>query len=621
MAMRRLNWYIHRLAAMSGAEIAHRICEQFKKTFSSYRSFDFSKSVDEIASLPVLPGIKDNLRLFESESRLLGEWGKLAQDVKSGHFHLLGVEWPDKGRESKWFLDPHTGNHWSQSEYCFRIPYRHTSELGDVKYVWELNRLQYLQPMAALAAIGSDQEMAAFCAKSIESWIDNNPPYKGINWASGIELSCRLVSVIVVISLIGADYFTGIQRRKIWSTLEAHGYWLYRFPSKYSSANNHLVAEASGLFLLGMLAPSLRDSERWLKYGKETLIRETGKQIYVDGVGAEQSPTYLAFTLEWLLLCAHVSRKNGEEFPDVFWKRIESAGDYLRWITDTSGNQPKIGDDDEGRVFYQEGEPDTYVCSVMSSISAVTGRFDLAPPVGTPGFREVIFGLAQTYVQEIAGVRSFPEGGYTVYRDRHNDAEHMLVMDHGPLGYLSIAAHGHADALSIWLSIDGQPVLVDSGTYLYHSGGDWRDYMRSTLAHNTLSICGDSSSQMSGAFNWSIKANAALHYVKVDNSKLKIQAEHDGFTQKYGVRHQRAVEIVRDDLISIRDKLIGQVSNLEVEIGFLFHPELRIDGCGHLWSVYKDDRKLLEIQNNENYLCGEIKKGTSILRGVVFWCF
>ncbi|TIQ17227.1 heparinase II/III-family protein, partial [Mesorhizobium sp.] len=79
-----------------------------------------------------------------------------------------------------------------------------------------------------------------------------------------------------------------------------------------------------------------------------------------------------------------------------------------------------------------------------------------------------------------------------------------------PLGYLSIAAHGHADALSLTLCVDGEPVLVDPGTWLYGSGGVWRDWFRSTPAHNTLNIEGKSQSIIAGTFNWSHKAVAAL---------------------------------------------------------------------------------------------------------------
>ncbi|MFG3757212.1 heparinase II/III-family protein, partial [Klebsiella pneumoniae] len=79
-----------------------------------------------------------------------------------------------------------------------------------------------------------------------------------------------------------------------------------------------------------------------------------------------------------------------------------------------------------------------------------------------------------------------------------------------PLGYLSIAAHGHADALSLLLHLDGQPVLVDAGTYLYHAGGAVRDRLRGTAAHNTLCLDGADQSQIAGAFNWRHAAKAQL---------------------------------------------------------------------------------------------------------------
>ena len=43
------------------------------------------------------------------------------------------------------------------------------------------------------------------------------------------------------------------------------------------------------------------------------------------------------------------------------------------------------------------------------------------------------------------------------------------MADAGPLGYQTIAAHGHADALSFTLSVGGMEFLVDPGTYAYHT--------------------------------------------------------------------------------------------------------------------------------------------------------
>ena len=70
--------------------------------------------------------------------------------------------------------------------------------------------------------------------------------------------------------------------------------------------------------------------------------------------------------------------------------------------------------------------------------------------------------------------QQFPDGGYTVLRSGEGAEEQLLLLDHGPLGYLSIAAHGHADALSLVMHLGGRPVLVDPGTFTYHeqpSGG------------------------------------------------------------------------------------------------------------------------------------------------------
>jgi hypothetical protein len=46
--------------------------------------------------------------------------------------------------------------------------------------------------------------------------------------------------------------------------------------------------------------------------------------------------------------------------------------------------------------------------------------------------------------------------------------------DHGPLGFLSVAAHGHADALSLEVRCGGVDVLADPGTYCYHGEREWR---------------------------------------------------------------------------------------------------------------------------------------------------
>jgi hypothetical protein len=176
------------------------------------------------------------------------------------------------------------------------------------------------------------------------------------------------------------------------------------------------------------------------------------------------------------------------------------------------------------------------------------------------------------------------------------------------VGYLSIAAHGHADTLAIWLHIDDQPVLVDAGTYLYHAGGDWRVHFRSTPAHNTLSIAGTSSSRMAGAFNWSTKAKTAVLAFNGDPDRWYVEAEHDGFVRSFAVRHRRRIERIEPDGFLVTDMLLGAGGPFDVEIGFLFHPSFALEVEGRCATVRRGGEVLLSIDADAP-LAGSVERG------------
>ncbi|MBX6322663.1 MAG: heparinase, partial [Rhodospirillaceae bacterium] len=236
-ALDRLRWYRNRLAAMSAAEVAHRIVEQGKRTWSRYHRPHFPDDAPD--GFPGLPGLSEALRREPLPAALLDDWREVAARARAGRFRFLGRDWPEGGAAPAWHLDPVTRRSWPADRYCFAIAHRHAADLGDVKYVWELNRLQYLQPVAALAAAEGDAASAALVARHVQSWIDANPPFLGVAWSSGIELALRVVSLLVVGALV-PEAFSAEQKCKLWRALAAHGYWLMRYPSRFSSANNHV---------------------------------------------------------------------------------------------------------------------------------------------------------------------------------------------------------------------------------------------------------------------------------------------------------------------------------------------------------------------------------------------
>jgi uncharacterized heparinase superfamily protein len=572
LSAHKARWYINRLRAMSPAEIAHRFSETARRRISAKRRYTFDSARSDIPFLSFDPS-----RLKAIDESTLSRWRRLIPRGEApGTYRALGQEF-ELSPEIDWHRDPQSGQRWPSDAYCFDIDYRNDHSRGDIKFVWELNRLQFLPVMAALSVIDGDDDLADLSVRMIESWINANPPFKGVNWVSGIELALRAVSILLTIGLIGPDRINDRLARKIDESLSAHAYWLKRFPSRFSSANNHLIAEAAARFILGTLGIS-QDAESDANAARESLVVEARRQIYDDGVGAEQSPTYTAFTCEWYLLAFALAEQIGRPFPVATIARIAAAGEYLRWNLDSAGNHPRIGDDDEGRVISSgEGHEPLYVSSIVNAIAAQPGHRDLATSYGTQQLRNCLLGRPPVPAPDNFGTRTFADGGYTVSKRIVGNRSALVVIDHGPLGYLSIAAHGHADALSVMLHLDSIPVLVDAGTFLYHSGGATRDHLRGTPVHNTVCIDGKNQSEISGAFNWSRKANCWLVGVDEHGGQQTITARHDGYAGSHGLLCERSVTIdedgitISDQFLSAGDRSARAVSS--IRSGFLLHPD------------------------------------------------
>ncbi len=547
----KLGWYLNRLRNMEPAEVLHRLAEKRRKIVSRYRDGGWARYPSP-GLRPVFPQWREALLMAAPAQRRAIE--AAARDALEGRFSALGQKWPVRDPKHLypaefWRFDPVTGTLWPGAKtYTFAIDFRHSNRRGDIKYVWEANRLQQLPVLAAHLVLTGDDRARTAIEAAIGSWHSANPPFRGVCWASGIEVALRAVSLIVTLDLAG-ERLDPQTRRRVGEILAASAYWLARFPSAFSSANNHLVAELAGETLVGLALGMKSDAPR------KALFAEAGKQILADGTGTEQSPTYAAFTAELILLCAAASDAAGAPLPEHAAARLAAFADAVDWLP----SKVSYGDDDEGRALTPGNEQD-YVSSVAS---AIRGFF--RQPGGMPApddFRAIFFGTPVESMPRAIGLKTFKDGGLSVWRGEMDGRLVELTFDHGPLGYLSIAAHGHADALSLALSVDGEPVLVDPGTWLYGSGGVWRDWFRSTPAHNTLNIDGNSQSIISGKFNWSHKATATLERTEPEPD-WSLCARHDGYEGRFGAVHQRTVEN-RSGGILVTDRLLGKARQAEV---------------------------------------------------------
>jgi len=596
---------------MPAQELPHRVREQARKALDrqGHSARRVANLSPELISAPLPRFPLERAPLCEALEVDRPRLRRLVDDLLAGRLTLLGQPWPPGARRA-WHLDPVSERAWPSEPYTHDIPHKSDDGPGDVKLVWELGRLQHLVVLALGAAALDDGAARDAVLADLSSWIAENPPYRGLAWCSGIELSTRVVALLLVVALLGTDSLPHALAGALNRSFYAHGLFLARYPSLYSSANNHRLAEGVGLLLLGLLASHLPGASDWEAEGRAALEELVTALILEDGVGAEQAVPYLAYTLEWYAVARHVARAAGRPLSARVDERLGQGLSFLAAIRDRAGNLPHIGDDDGAVVIRTSSERAQDAGSVAAALASALGRPELLPPGARQDLRAAILG---TRVPERAWTppasTSFEQGGYTAIRHVAGDRELLAVLDHGPLGYGPIAAHGHADALALCLHLDGVPVLVDPGAFRYNHSQGWRDWLRGTAAHNTVEIDGQSQSEPTGDFNWGARARARWEELALGQERSRVSASHDGYLRGCGVRHRRTVEVQGTDTLRVTDTLSGQGTHT-VRLSWLFGPAVEVQPGEDLgiWRLSLGDRPLGTLRVEGEGLLGRLHR-------------
>ena len=490
-----------------------------------------------------------------------------ADRVLEGRFDLLGYRGLSFGTPIDWHLDPTSGKrpplvHWS------RIRYLDAEAFGDHKVIWELNRHQHLMLLGRAYRASGDERYAIAFRDHVLSWLAANPPKRGVNWASSLEVGYRAIAWLWAIELFrDSASLDGALLQRMLRSLHIHGRHLERYLSTWFSPNTHLTGEALGLLYLGVLLPELRHAARWRALGWRILERELQSQVHDDGVYFEQASYYHRYTVDIHLHALLLAEANGMDVPPTFRRRLELAAEHLADLVRPDGTIPLIGDDDGGRVVALEQRHSSDARATLGTAAIVFGRPELASVAGR-ATEEVLWLLGPAGAQRLdaqAGSsppahlsRLFPTGGYAVLRDGWGPRANHAVIDAGPLGALS-AGHAHADQLSISISARGCPVVVDPGTFTYTVIPAERDRFRHAAMHNAVTVDGLSSSEPAGPFAWSVRADARTDAWWTGRQVDHFAGSHDGFQRLPDpVRHRRRVLFVHRGYWAIVDEMAGR---------------------------------------------------------------
>lgn len=455
-----------------------------------------------------------------------------------------------------WHRDPITGRT-APRIFGQDIDHRDAALVGNARATWEKNRHHHLVVLARAFALTGDERYATEVADQIEDWIRSNPFRVGINWTHGLEVAIRLLSWIwcerwLRNSASHARLFH--PDSTLWRSAYEHQRFILETGSFGSSANNHRIGEMAGLFIAASAWPVFPESAAWRKHARRTLEVEVFRQTFPSGLDREQAFGYHVFALEFLLLALIESDPDRGEFPRNCRQRVGRMLAAIPMMTDTGGHVPRYGDGDEGMAVQflpRSSDRSRWLHAIGTHLPG------LDVPAAVP-----------------PGSFAFPDAGMFVLANRRGTPDEIWVLcDAGPHGYLSIAAHAHADALSFAYSAGGVPFIVDPGTYTYYTDPDWREYFRGTAAHNTVVVDGRDQSLQGGTFLWLTQATGIVREWTASDTRTVLTAEHDGY-DRLGIRHQRRWDL-QGNRLTLDDRFTGRGSH---DLCFRFHlaPECEI---------------------------------------------
>ncbi|MEM6571124.1 MAG: alginate lyase family protein [Planctomycetota bacterium] len=354
----------------------------------------------------------------------------------------------------------------------------------------------------------------------IERWVDENSSARTIGW-DPYPTSLRIVNWVRWGLSQGlseaAIESLAVQARTLRANLEWH------------ILGNHLLANAKALVFAGTFFRG-EEAEAWHRKGMSLVRRELAEQVLADGGHFERSPMYHSLVLEDVLDLVALVRAAPKAFdrPDEVEASLGSIADRMgAWLVAMTHPDRDIALFNDA-AFGQAPSP-----AALAEYARRLGRTAPEPPAER--------------------LTSLEASGYV--RVAHGPI--LAILDVGEIGPKYLPGHAHADTLSFEVSFDGRRVITNGGTSVYEQG-DERLRQRSTAAHSTVEIDGESSSEIWSSFRVARRAEPLDLRIEDGAAGLSVACSHDGYKRLPGkVIHRRTWRFA-DRSIDVEDTLTGR---------------------------------------------------------------
>jgi len=536
--MSPLLWYWHRLRAMGPAEIAAHTRKKILQRLDVRGMRDGpAPDLDSTVDFPKLPRPED------APSSLREALARDTTEILAGRWKAFGHLEIQVDDPPAWHKDYLAGRNLATNESAFKLNHRELPGGADIKLIWELSRWYQPVRLAMAGYLRSDERAASKCVEWLADWVRHNPPYRGWNWTSALEVGMRLVQFAWIDALlkgfvelnrpltslergIGTPLPAGktspaegqamesagvveverLLKRLRGEILPAHVRFAWRYRSFGSSANNHLIGELAGLILAIARWPELSRWATSLGGLQRRWEREVLAQFAEDGGNREQALNYHLFSWEFCWQTHSAIKAAGLKVSSEVADRLRRAAGFF--VEVQAPMDPwDYGDSDDGYVtpvFAFDAE------RVLEWYSWLQSAGDSPAIEYWWGLARLEFGDLRTTGAEWKSSDRKPAKYWDAKeyvfaagparqpaRERRNWLVHnatgvavrraegwQLRIDASPLGYLATAAHGHLDALHLSVWYHGVAMVIDPGTGAYYADKGLRAWLASRLAHN-----------------------------------------------------------------------------------------------------------------------------------------
>jgi uncharacterized heparinase superfamily protein len=537
--------YFTTLHYLKATQVLYRIMSRVK--FVLYRLFPaFWKQLylrkfttSSLGDVRLLSDFTDfNLR-FEDKDEIV----KRANQIVSGEFNFLNHH-QDFSKGIVWNCDSVSHLWRYQLQYCH--------------YIWDLG--------VAYGMRSEDSYVTKF-KELIDSWIDQNEfgmldgwhPYtvslRTVNWMYGWALFEP--------TLKKDNEFCN----RFFSTL----YLQCEFLShnlEFQGCGNHLLSNIKTLIFGGLFFNEPK-SQNWLKVGLGLLEKELEEQILPDGGHFERSPMYHLLVMKDLIEIAAVLEKNNHSVSEQLYGKIEEMTAFTKAMCAFDGCISLLNDSsydlapDSDMLLFMA---DCLLGKPLDESRVWTWPSLLMDVISCSAFNS-------SSKDTLSGFVALEDTGYYLMKSKRGTG---MILDCGPVCPDYLPPHAHADTLSFEFWVGGEKMISDSGTYEY-TAGEWRDYFRSTRAHNTVVVDGMDQSEVWGSFRVAKRAYPkGVTWIASDEAGY-FSGSHDGYHRlSEPIGHQRRVVYLEDRFWFVLDEITGQGEHW-VESFLHFHPETVVD--------------------------------------------